>query len=255
MHRNSKSERDELVQSMQERAYSFILRRMLSGELPAGTPLSEASLARELGISRTPLREAIRRLAAEGFLRQTPNRGSNVVEFSKRDIAELYDLREALEVYAAGKAAEHSLRPSDLATLQDLVKGVLVLRDELLLSGEPRLSPEQMQRFVTNDLSFHATLVRSAANRRILKVVADTRVLINIFAMRRTGHSAVQLLEIHGYHSEVVGAVARKEADLAMRLIGEHIRVSKQERLRDYDEWEHESAISDAGAVLAGLVR
>jgi DNA-binding GntR family transcriptional regulator len=255
MHRNSKSETDEQVQSMQEKAYSFILRRMLSGELPAGTPLSEASLARELGISRTPLREAIRRLAAEGFLRQTPNRGSNVVEFSKRDIAELYDLREALEVYAAGKAAEHTLRPSDLETLQDLVKGVLVLRDELLLSGEPRLSPEQMHRFVANDLNFHATLVRSAANRRILKVVADTRVLINIFAMRRTGHSAAQLVEIHGYHSEVVGAVVRKEADLAMRLIGEHIRVSKQERLRDYDEWEHEFAISDAGAVLAGLVR
>jgi DNA-binding GntR family transcriptional regulator len=166
-----------------------------------------------------------------------------VVEFSKRDIAELYDLREALEVYAAGKAAEHSLRPSDLATLQDLVKGVLVLRDELLLSGEPRLSPEQMQRFVANDLSFHATLVRSAANRRILKVVADTRVLINIFAMRRTGHS------------EVVGAVVRKEADLAMRLMGEHIRVSKQERLRDYDEWEYESAISNADTGLAGLVR
>ena len=177
------------------------------------------------------------------------------MEFSKRDIAELYELREALEVYSVGKAAAHTLHPSDVETLQSLVKGVLVLRDELLLSGEPGLSPEQMQRFVVNDLNFHATLMRSAGNRRILKVVADTRVLINIFAMRRKGHSAAQLLDIHGYHSEVVGAVVRKEVDLAMRLIGEHIQVSKQERLRDYDEWEHEFAIRNAGASLACLVR
>src|SRR5271157_1323834 len=84
-------------QSLAEKAYLYLRRKILSGELPAGIPLSEASIARELGNSRTPLREAIRRLAAEGFLRHIPNRGSMVVEFSKRDIAELYELREALE--------------------------------------------------------------------------------------------------------------------------------------------------------------
>ncbi|MGO9256073.1 MAG: GntR family transcriptional regulator [Bryobacteraceae bacterium] len=235
---------DEPIQPMPEKAYFHLLRRMLSGELPAGTPLLEASLAKELGISRTPLREAIRRLAAEGFLRQIHNRGSVVVEFSKRDIAELYELREALEVYAVGKAAEHTLRPHDRELLDRLVADVLTLRDELLASGEPGLTAGQMQRFVQIDLNFHTTLVRAAANRRILKAFADTRVLLNIFAMRRKGHTPELLAEIHHYHGEILAAVVRKDPAAAMRLMGEHIRLSQRERLRDYDEWERETAIN-----------
>lgn len=241
------------IQSMQEKAYFHLLRRMLAGELAAGTPLSEASLAKQLGISRTPLREAIRRLAAEGFLRQIPNRGSMVVEFSKRDIGELYELREALEVYAVGKAAEHALRPSDLEYIEQSVCDVLLLRDELVASEEPGLTAEQMQRFVQIDLSFHATLVRAAANRRILKVIADTRVLLNVFALRRKGHRAAQLAEIHGYHNDILQAVVRKDPEAAMRLMGEHIRLSRQERLREYDEWEREVAISQTGKDFAGV--
>lgn len=246
---------EEPIKSMQEKAYFHLLRRMLSGELAAGTPLSEASLAKELGISRTPLREAIRRLAAEGFVRQIPNRGSMVVEFSKRDIAELYELREALEVYAVGKAAEHTLRPSDLEHLERTLREVLGLRDELVASGQAGLTAEQMQRFVQIDLAFHATLVRAAANRRILKVIADTRVLLNVFAMRRRGHGAPQLAEIHGYHNDILRAVVRRDPGAAMRLMGEHIRVSQRERLREHDEWEREVAISQTGQDLATAAR
>jgi DNA-binding GntR family transcriptional regulator len=245
---------DGTAQSLAEKAYLYLRRKILSGELPAGIPLSEASIARELGNSRTPLREAIRRLAAEGFLRHIPNRGSMVVEFSKRDIAELYELREALETYAVGKAAEHTLRPPDLDTLQRLVSDVLSLRDELVQSGEPRLKPEQMQRFIQTDLRFHTMLVRAAANRRTLKVFADTRVLLDIFTMRRQGHDVAQLADIHRYHSEVLAAVVRKDSETAMRLLGQHIQVSKQERLREYDEWEHEIAVSHPAPSLAGLV-
>ncbi len=247
------SSRNARSQSMREKAYFHLQRKILSGELPAGTPLSEASIARELGSSRTPLREAVRQLAAEGFLREIPNRGSLVVEFSKRDVAELYELREALEVYAVGKAAEHTLRPPDLDTLRRLVSEILILRDELEQSGEARLNAAQMRRFVQIDLNFHALLVRAAANRRVLKAFADTRVLLNIFAMRRKGHDAAQLAEIHRYHSQVLAAVVRKDSAGAMRLLGEHIRVSKQERLNEYDDWEHETAMGHALPGFAGV--
>ncbi len=249
-----KSVEEGPIQSRQDKAYFHLLRRMLSGDLPAGTPLPEALLAKQLGISRTPLREAIRRLAAEGFLRQIPNRGSIVAEFSKRDIAELYELREALEVYAIGKAAERRLRPQDLENLQRLVADVLALREELVASGEPCLSAEQLQRFVQVDLSFHTTLVRTAANRFILKAFADTRILLNIFAMRRKGHNAELLAGIHSYHSEVLAAVVRKDSVAAMRFMGEHIRLSQQERLREYDEWEHDTLMNRT-SQLTGAVR
>lgn len=237
---------------MQEKAYFHLLRRMLSGELSAGTPLSEAALANEMGISRTPLREAIRRLAGEGFLRQIPNRGAMVVEFAKRDIVELYELREALEVYAVRKAAEHKLRSADLEYLERSLREVLMLRDELLSTGEFGLTSEQMQRFVQIDLGFHSTLVRAAANRRILKAMADTRVLLNVFAMRRKGHGADLLGEIHRYHGDILKAVIRKDPAEAARLMGEHIRLSQRERLLEYDEWEREVVLSQPAVVSWG---
>lgn len=232
------------VQSIQEKAYLYIRAKILSGQLPPGAALSEASLARELGNSRGPLREAVRQLTAEGFLRQGPKGGSIVVEFSRRDIAELYDLREALEVYAVGKAAEHELRPGDIESLERAVGEILVLRDALSSSGPPTLDEEGMKRFIGLDLQFHSLLVRAAANSRILKTFADTRVLLNIFALRRGGHAAAQLTDIHRYHSEILAAVVRKDPRAAMGLLGEHIRVSKMERLREYDERERDALLN-----------
>jgi DNA-binding GntR family transcriptional regulator len=235
---------DDETSSMHDKAYLHVLNKLLSGELRAGTPLSEASLARELGTSRTPLREALRRLVSEGFIRQIPNRGSMVAEFSKRDVAELYELREALETYAVGQAAAHNLRQSDFDILEKVVNEVARLRDQLLDSGASELNIAQMKRFVEIDMNFHSTLVRAAANRRILKVFADTRLLLNIFAMRRKGHTVALLSDVFRYHSQVLEAVVRKDSEAARRLLAEHIQVSKQERLLEYDEWERETAIN-----------
>jgi DNA-binding GntR family transcriptional regulator len=231
------------LQSIQEKAYQYLRGKILSGELAPGAALSEVSIARELGNSRGPLREAIRRLTAEGLLRPAPGGGSIVVDFSRRDVAELYELREALEVYAVGKAAEHGLRATELEAMQRLVNEVLLLRDELEASGGVHLSEEAMRRFIRIDLQFHTLLVRAAANSRILKVVADTRVLLHIFGIRRMGHDAAQLTQIHRYHSEILAAIARRDPAPAMQLLGEHIRLSKEERLKEYDEREREAAL------------
>jgi DNA-binding GntR family transcriptional regulator len=233
----------DIPHSIQEKAYIHIRGKILSGEFPPGTGLSEASIARELGNSRGPLREAVRRLTAEGLLRPSPTGGSVVVDFSRRDVAELYELREALEVYAAGKAAEHGLRRAELDTLQELIDAVLLLRDELQVSGKHHLGTEAMARFIRIDFQFHNTLVRAAANSRILKAVADTRVLLNIFGIRRKGHDVAQLTDIHRYHNQILLAIARKDPQEAMRLLGEHIRVSKEERLKEHDDWEREAAL------------
>ena len=237
-------------QSLQEKAYLHLRGRILSGNLAPGTTISEASIARELGNSRGPLREAVRRLTAEGFLRPAPNGGSAVVEFSRRDVADSYDLREALEVYAAGKTAEHGLRPVELEPLQRTLDDVLRLRDELRASDRPHLDADGMKCFVRIDLQFHTLLVGAAANSRILKTVADTRVLLNIFAIRRKGHDAEQLTQIHRYHSQVLASIAGRDVPEAMRLLGEHIRVSKEERLREFDERDREIAL---GHVLTDL--
>ena len=111
---------------MRERAYVYIQRKIAAQELKGGGAISELLLAKEMGISRTPIREAIGQLVAEGLLEQIPNRGVVVVQLNRRDIIDLYELREALEVYAVSKVAQYTVNPFDLSRLRELAEGVLV---------------------------------------------------------------------------------------------------------------------------------
>jgi DNA-binding GntR family transcriptional regulator len=229
--------------SNREIAYLHIQRKIASGEFRAGQAVSELAVANELGISRTPVREALGQLASEGILDQSPNRRATVMKLTRKDIIELYELREALEVYAGGKVARQSVRRAQLEKLQTLADAILILKDELGRSGKSELDGEQMRRFVTYDLGFHTLLMRLAANARILKVVNETRLMIRIFAMRRQGHGEALLEQIYRQHSEVARAIAEQDPQSAMRAISEHIQVSLHERLDDFDHWEIEASL------------
>ena len=240
--------------SIRERAYLHIQREIATGALPAGTPISELALSKRLGSSRTPIREAIGQLVAEGLLEQTPNRGAVVVELTRQDIVDLYELREALEVYATGKAARQTSRPADIQKLRDLTECISNLQQDLEKSGRGALDSEQMQRFVTFDLHFHTLLMRMAANGRILRIVNETRLLIRIFAMRHWGHDKEELARIHQQHLELLNAVAERQPDLAMRLIADHIQTSRRERLDEFDHWERENSLHASVPVFFDLL-
>ncbi|MGH9468769.1 MAG: GntR family transcriptional regulator [Terriglobia bacterium] len=231
--------------SARQQAYLHIQRKIAAGQLRAGQPISELALAGELGISRTPIREALGQLAAEGILEQTPNRRAIVVKLTRQDIIDLYELREALEVYAVGKVGRYAVAKPDLDRLQSLAGAVRDLKDEIDRSGKPELDGEQIRRFVAYDLGFHTQLMRLAANARMLRVVNETRLMIRIFAMRRKGHGAALLEKIYQEHSEIVRALAARDPEHAMRILSEHIRNSQRERLDDFDQWEMEAAIRE----------
>jgi DNA-binding GntR family transcriptional regulator len=226
--------------SLQHKAYAFIQQQILQGRLPAGAALSEVSLARQVGVSRTPVREAIGQLVAEGFLERIPGRGVVVVQLTREDLIELYELREALEVYAISKLARQRPSPAELAAVREICDQIRQMAEELRRSGRDRLNDAEMQAFLATDLKFHLLLLRLAGNRRIMKVVADTRLLTRIFSYRREGHDVPQLESIYRYHSEILDAVEAGDAAAAMDKLGEHIRVSRQERLAAYDRWERE---------------
>src|ERR1700757_5140456 len=114
--------------SMRDRAYTYIQRKIASGELKPDAPISEIPWAKELNMSRTPVREALNQLVAEGLLEQIPNRGTLVVQLKRRDIIELYELREALEVYSARRVAQLQLRAIDLQRWQDFSDEILHLK-------------------------------------------------------------------------------------------------------------------------------
>lgn len=235
---------------IRERAYLLIQQKIARGELRPGANVSEVALAQELGSSRTPIREALGQLVAEGFLEQTPNRGAVVVQLKRQDIVDLYELREALEVYAVGKAARRASSPQEFKRLRELADEIRTLENELRESNQTELNSKQMHRFIACDLGFHILLMRMAANARILKLVNETRLLIRIFAMHRKGHDLQALERIHQQHCEVLEALAAHDPEQGMRLLSSHIQASQRERLEEYDLWESEASLQEAQPVF-----
>ena len=119
--RRSRPSRPLQIQSVVDHVYSALRERILSGDLPRGTKLRQASLAEELGVSRTPLREALRRLSTEGLVEFSPNRGATVSELDFGDMRHAWSARVALEPGAARLAAERR-DPDAIAAMRDAVE-------------------------------------------------------------------------------------------------------------------------------------
>jgi DNA-binding GntR family transcriptional regulator len=230
--------------SVRERAYSHIRQKIAEGALAPGGPISELTIAKELRISRTPIREAIAQLVSEGMLQEL-NRGVIVTSLERQDIIELYDLREALEVHAIGRVAGRPIAEADVELVQRMIDGILALEKEIKGSARKVLSTAQMNQFIQHDLGFHRLLIRLAMNSRVLRVMNQTRLLINVFALERPGYSASDLQRIRGEHTAILQAVMKRDPVLAMDLLRKHIQLSCSERLDIYDFHERNSSLRE----------
>jgi len=219
---------------LRQRAYEHIHRMIATGELAAGSQVSELSLARRIGISRTPVREAIRRLAAEGLVEQVPRFGTIVRTPDRRELAELYEIREALEGYAAGKAAA-AVGQADLVILQGLCDEMAVVGREVRHRGVRAAEGDLLERFLAADLGFHLVVLRAAGNRRLARLTADTQVLTRIFGLRRQTHHLPVIRDAYRFHRRVLRALAAHDTAGARRWVARHIRRSKKETLEHFD--------------------
>jgi DNA-binding GntR family transcriptional regulator len=239
--------------SVRQKAYLHIQELIASGKLSAGSGISELTLAKELRSSRSPIREAMNQLAAEGFLEQNSRGGMVVARLTREDIIELYDLREALEVYSVGKIAAVPLRPADKDRLQYFIDEIPKLKHELDKSGQKELNNAQMERFLACDLGFHALLMSLTHNQRIQRVVSETRLLIRIFSLQRQGHDSALLESIYQYHQRILDAVANQDKETAMRELAEHIQASQREQLNVFDRWRRETLLKESIPTYFGL--
>jgi len=230
---------------LRDRAYAHIHSRMMAGDLEPGSQVSELALAREIGISRTPVREALRRLQHEGLVEAVPRFGTVVRAPDRRELEELYEMREALEAFAAARAAER-IGDEDLAALQTLVDDMASVATELRKSGGHTLEGAALKRFLAADMGFHLRLFQVAGNRRILKSVVESRLLTGIFGARRQDHTLEVLQEAGRFHGKIVAALRRRDAREAGRLVRDHVRHSKQGALEHLDRRE-------ARALPAGM--
>jgi len=234
---------------LREQAYKHIHGKLLAGEMPAGHVLSELSLAREIGISRTPVREAIQRLEQEGILEQVPRYGTIVRRPERRDLEELYQLREALEPYAVAQVAGR-LSPEDLGMARRLCDEIQVIAAAVKKASRAMVDAALMRRLLSADLGFHMVLLRASGNRRLMKIIADSRMLTRIFGTPRQEHDLAIIEETHRFHSQILKAVQQGDGEKARRLMSEHIRASMREALDHYDRAQ---AQPDTRTIPLGL--
>lgn len=143
-----------------ERAYRDLRRRILDNALAAGANLLEEEAAELLGLSRTPVREAMVRLAEEGLVEIRPRHGMRVKPISADDMREIYEVLAALEPKAAGLAARRGLSAEELAALDDAVAAM-----------DAALARDDLAAWAEADERFHLGLVRAAGNRRLAATV------------------------------------------------------------------------------------
>lgn len=141
--------------------YDAILGAILHGDLKAGEKLSETGLAERLGVSRTPVREALRALDAEGFVRLSPNSRFEITSFSRQEAMEVLQIRRLLEGEASRLAAQRGT-PEDCCRLQETLDAVWAC-----VEGP---AEEVDFRFMQADIAFHRTIFEIAGNNRMLRV-------------------------------------------------------------------------------------
>lgn len=151
---------EESRQPATERAYRVLKQLILDNELPPGSQLLELEAAARLGMSRTPVREAMVRLEQEGMVELRSRHGMRVLPISADTLAEIYDILTALEGSAAETAARKGADPAELASLQDAVDAM-----------EIALAEDDLVRWSQADANFHRQLVELAGNRKLAALV------------------------------------------------------------------------------------
>ncbi len=208
----------EQFASLREMAYERIRRGILGGQLSPGQPISVQRLADALQISRTPVREALAVLHAEGLVEMFPSRGTFVSRLSVEDLHHLFELREALEGMAARLAAE---RGSD----DDLVRLSAAIDANVEALG---LDPVQIAAVGSR---FHVTVADVGGNPRICKILADLSQQANrtrVLGYRVKGRPEGAIEE----HRQVLEAIQQGNGALAEQRMRSHIRTSQENVLK-----------------------
>lgn len=239
---------------MREVAYHHIQRKISTRQLRAGEPVSDVTISKELGISRTPAREAIRQLVSEGLLEAIPGRGVVVITLDRDDIRDLFEIREALEGLAARSIAARGPTAGEIRDLRTVAGSLASLIKELEASREPVLDEKQMERFEVADLAFHTYIMKLAGNKRSLRTLAGIRLLIRIFAARLGGHNLATLKQINRDHLELIAALQAADPQSAVESVQRHLAKSQKSRLEQFDQREREAALpQDVETFLAQI--
>lgn len=185
--------------------------RVLRGELEPGADLNEAELAQDLRVSRTPVREAIRRLADEALAELIPRHCARVKQLTLKDVLELTELREALEVLAFRKLAP-VITDEDLSRLGQIHEAYRSAGND-----------EDFDQAVELDTAFHRYIAEKAQNDRLMDFMRKVAIFTTYVRIRSYKKNALTPFRSQDHHVPLLDALASRDPDAAERAIRSHI--------------------------------
>lgn len=217
-----------------DKAYNHLSRMLARGELRPEHKLSERSVSLACGVSRIPVREAIRRLVEEGVLYQKSQSGTYVASLDRQQILDAYEVREAIETYQIRKALPRltdaqKRRLAESCDAQHAI--ILAFRD----SGKSVLSGKQEQAFIAHDFFFHLQLLKAAGNRLAEKIVTTAYRRNRFFGLYSHQRDLDHLAWTWRYHRRMADAILAGDAEKAVFWMRQHILRSKRDALRQFD--------------------
>lgn len=196
--------------------FSLLVQAIEAGELPPGARLRETELAARFGVSRTPVREGLKQLEAQGLARHEPNRGMVVPTLDNDEINELYVIRAVLEGTAARLAAQHATE-AEIAILQRMV-------------ADDRTRLNDVEALLATNRAFHRRLTLASHNRYLIAQMEHMKQSLLLLGGTTLADSK-RRTEAVAEHSRLVEAIAARDMDRAEELARAHIRTAHQARL------------------------
>lgn len=209
--------------SRSDRVYLRLKEAITSVSLRPGSALGEAEIARQLGVSTTPVREALQRLGQDGLVVLSRYRGATVAEITETDVREIYELREAFEPMAATLAVP-VLTEEDIAEM----RSAIVHASSAITRGEWR----ELSHW---NRTFHGTLIRRCQNRRlrrVLETLQDQNRIIALLTWEGRGYDEQE----HDEHTLILEAASRRESELAAEHLRQHIARFGHDVVRIWEE-------------------
>lgn len=218
------------MQRGRKKAYQVLRQRLVGGYYKPGTQLREEPLAREFGVSRTPVRAALKQLVADGLATADAGQGIHVAEWSEHDIEETFQLRMLLEPHAASLAA---LRGGD-EMLELLRKS-----NQQMAAAMKKGGADSIARIQEANRNFHHTLLNYSGSprlRSILETMIDMPIIVRTFYLSTPAELAQSL----HHHEDLTFAAEARDGELARQVMQLHLRMSHHRFIRHRNEWRRE---------------
>jgi len=201
--------------SLTRLAYQRLRDSILSGQLRPGEICNEMALAQEMGVSRTPVREALLELSSQGLVTFLPRKGVQVNYFDDHDVEEVFELRKLIELAAVEKAVAR-------AGAAELGKLDLAFR-----RSREAAEKRDLEAFLQADRHFHNQLVEISGNGRMHAILANLRDLIHVMSLEAVNRPE-RMDEVVGEHTDIVDSLLARDSARAREALSRHLDLSKK---------------------------